>query len=221
MIRSLINGGIFDWLYDTICMIPGIIIGLCFHEYAHAIVADKCGDPTPRAMGRVSLDPRAHMDWFGLVSLALIHFGWGKPVIINPRNFKSLRKNSLMVGFAGVTMNFVIATIMGLLLRLALLSTPVGMFLGTNAAGQVVLDIWIRIISINYSLMLFNLIPVPPLDGFGIVSDIFNLRGKPIWQFIYKNSMIILLIFILFDIPSMLLGRPLNFLVNAVVFGRF
>lgn len=221
MIRALINGGVFDWLYDTICMIPGIIIGLCFHEYAHAIVADKCGDPTPRAMGRVSLNPKAHVDWFGLVSLALIHFGWGRPVVINPRNFKDLRKDSLKVGFAGVAMNFAIATVFGIVLRLAMLSTPVIMFLGTNGAGQVIFDIWLRIITINYSLMLFNLIPVPPLDGFGIISDIFNLRGKPIWQFIYKNSMIILLIFILFDIPSILLNKPLNFLVNAVVFGRF
>ena len=221
MIRALINGGVFDWLYGTICMIPGIIIGLCFHEYAHAIVADKCGDPTPRAMGRVSLNPKAHVDWFGLVSLALIHFGWGRPVVINPRNFKDLRKDSLKVGVAGVAMNFAIATAFGILMRLLLLTDWAWMFFGNTQAGAVVWDIWMGIITINYSLMLFNLIPVPPLDGFGIISDIFNLRGKPIWQFIYKNSMIILLIFILFDIPSILLNKPLNFLVNAVVFGRF
>ena len=86
MIRALANGGLFDWIYQTLCMIPGIIIGLSLHEYAHAYVADKCGDPTPRSMGRLSVDPRAHVDWFGLISLALIHFGWGKPVVYNPSN---------------------------------------------------------------------------------------------------------------------------------------
>ena len=221
MIRALANGGLFDWIYQTLCMIPGIIIGLSLHEYAHAYVADKCGDPTPRSMGRLSVDPRAHVDWFGLISLALIHFGWGKPVVINPSNFKNLRRDSLLVGVAGVTMNFIIATAFGIVLRFAMMSDAILMFLGGNAAGVIIFDIWLRVITINYSLMLFNLIPVPPLDGFGIISDIFNLRGKPIWMFIYKNSMIILIIFILFDIPSFLLSKPLNFLVNAVVFGVF
>ena len=188
MIRALANGGLFDWIYQTLCMIPGIIIGLSLHEYAHAYVADKCGDPTPRSMGRLSVDPRAHVDWFGLISLALIHFGWGKPVVINPSNFKDLRRDSLLVGVAGVTMNFIIATAFGIVLRLTMMSTAALMFLGTNAAGQIIFDIWLRVITINYSLMLFNLIPVPPLDGFGIISDIFNLRGKPIWMFIYNKK---------------------------------
>lgn len=221
MIKALINGGVFDWIYQTLCMIPGIIIGLSLHEFAHAKIADMCGDPTPRSMGRVSVDPRAHVDWFGLISLMLIHFGWGKPVVINPYNFKKRRRDSIFVGFAGVAMNFVIATALGLLMRLAITSDAVVMFFIRNTAGQVIFDIWLDIIAINYSLMLFNLIPVPPLDGFGIISDIFDLRGTKVWQFVYKNSMIILLIFILFDIPSILLSKPLNFLVNAVALGRF
>ena len=219
MLRSLINGGFFNWLYQTICMIPGIIIGLSFHEYAHAYVADKCGDPTPRYMGRVSLDPRAHVDWFGIVSLALIHFGWGKPVQINPYNFKNRKRDSILVGLAGVATNFAIATIFGIIIRILLMSDAALMFLGSTQAGSIIFDILMDVVSINYSLMLFNLIPVPPLDGFGVLADIFDMRGTQVYNFIYKNSMIILILFILFDIPSLILSRPLNFLVRTVIFG--
>jgi len=221
MIRSLINGGIFDWIYETLCMLPGILVGLSFHEFAHAYVADRCGDPTPRYNGRVSVDPRAHVDLFGIVSLALIHFGWGRPVPVNPYNFKHRRRDSILVGLAGVVMNFAIATLLGVLLRLTLLNYSAIVFFTQNTAGKIIYDIWFNVIVINYSLMLFNLIPVPPLDGFGIISDIFNLRGTVAWQFVYKNSMIIMILFILFDIPSLILSRPLNMLIRAVVFGIF
>ncbi|MDO5441225.1 MAG: site-2 protease family protein [Bacillota bacterium] len=221
MLSSLLRGGILDWIYQTLVMIPGIILGLSFHEYAHAYVADRCGDPTPRYMGRVTLDPRSHVDWFGLISLALIHFGWGKPVVVNPYNFKNRRRDSILVGIAGITTNCAIATVLGLALRVVMFSDATVIFFSTNAAGRIIFDLWFNTVVINFSLMLFNLIPVPPLDGFGIVSEIFNLKKETVWQFIYKNSMIILILFILFDIPSLLLTRPLSFLVNIVCFGVF
>lgn len=219
MIRSLINGGITDWLYQTICMLPGIIIGLSFHEFAHAWVADRSGDGTPKAMGRLTLDPRAHIDLFGLASLILIHFGWGRPVQVNPYNFRHRRADGIRVAIAGVTMNCIIATVLGLLLNLALHTDFIAQFLVTSSAGNVIWDIWLNIVVINYGLMLFNLLPVPPLDGFNIITDIFDIRGGKLWSFVYSNSMWILLAFIILDLPSLLISRPLSFLVNIVCFG--
>ena len=90
-------------------MLPGIIIGLAFHEFAHAAVAFKLGDPTPKMQGRVTINPLAHIDPVGLAALLFAGFGWGVPVQINPSNFKKRRRDELLVSLAGVTMNLVIA----------------------------------------------------------------------------------------------------------------
>jgi len=218
MIRSLLTGGIIDYIIETVCMLPGIVIGLCFHEYAHAYVADKCGDPTPRSMGRVSLNPSVHIDPYGFIALLLVHFGWGRPVVINPFNFKKQRRDSFFVAIAGVTMNFIIGTCVGLLIRLLLHIQPTLMFLATTDAGGIVFDILLDIVVINYGLMLFNLLPVPPLDGFNIVTEVFNLHKNKTWAMLYRYGSLILIVIIIADIPSYLLGTPLNWLVNVVCF---
>ena len=219
MINAIINGNFIDWITSTICMMPGIIIALCVHEFAHAYVADKAGDPTPRAMGRVSLNPGAHIDAIGMIALVLIHFGWGKPVIINRNNFKKQRRDSIFVAFAGVAMNFVVATALGLALQFSLKSDAILLFFARNTAGEIIWEILTDIVVINYSLMFFNLLPVPPLDGFNIFTEIFNLRGTKVWNFVYHYSFPILLLIILFDIPELILSKPLSFLVNFIVLG--
>ncbi len=219
MIRALLNGGMMDWLYQTVCMLPGIIIGFSLHEFAHAWVADRCGDGTPRAMGRLTVDPRAHMDLLGLASLVFIHFGWGKPVEVNPYNFKNRRRDGVFVAIAGVTMNFIIATALGLLFQISIRTNFTANFLVLNPAGNIILDIWLNMVLINYGLMLFNLLPVPPLDGFNIISDLFDLRGGQLWTLVYRNSMIIIILLIVLDIPGFLLSKPLTFLVELVCFG--
>ena len=98
-----------NWLMGELMMLPGIIIGLAFHEFAHAAVAFKLGDPTPKMQGRVTINPLAHIDPVGLAALLFAGFGWGVPVQINPSNFKKRRRDELLVSLAGVTMNLVIA----------------------------------------------------------------------------------------------------------------
>ena len=98
-----------DLILTKILMLPGIIIGLSFHEFAHAWVSDKLGDPTPRRQGRVTINPLAHIDWIGFLALLLVGFGWGKPVQIDPGYYKNRRRDEFLVSIAGVTMNLILA----------------------------------------------------------------------------------------------------------------
>ena len=194
---------IINWIIETLYIIPGIVIGLCFHEFAHAYVADRCGDPTPRNMGRVSLSPRAHFDLLGLLSLILIHFGWGKPVMINPRNFKNRHKSVLLVSIAGICMNLVIAFCFGGFFGLLYRFAP--SFYSTSI-GDIVRVILLEVVYINVGLAFFNLIPVPPLDGFNFITELFELQNTKFYYFMQKNGRWILILFIVFDVPEMLIS---------------
>lgn len=214
MIRSLFSGN-FDiaaWLYEIVCLVPGIITGLSLHEFAHAKVADLCGDPTPRLMGRVTVDPRAHVDPIGIACLLLLHFGWGKPVTVDPRNFRNQRRDSFFVSIAGVSMNCLIGVAVGLILRFALKGGALNFFL--SSTGGIIFEMLYDLVYINFSLMLFNLLPVPPLDGFNICRALFNISGAKLARY----GTAILLILILLNVPSLILSRPLAFLVNTIVF---
>jgi len=217
-IRALMYGGpsgMLDWIMDTVLILPAIIVGLSFHEFGHAKVAQLCGDNTPVYQGRVTLDPRAHIDPFGLISLVFIHFGWGKPVMINPYNFKNRRRDSILVGLAGITMNLIVAIVSGFILKL--LTTALGGMMFGTSIGTAVGYVIVEIVIINISLMLFNLLPVPPLDGFGVVTDIFNLYNTKFYEFVSRYSFVILMAVILLDIPSLLISRPMVAIVNFIL----
>ena len=215
--RALMTGGfsgMMSWLMSTLTMLPAIIVGLSFHEFAHAKVADLCGDPTPRYMGRVTIDPRSHIDPMGMVALIFIHFGWGRPVMINPSNFRHRRRDSILVGLAGVTMNLIVALVFTMIIKV-IYTLNAAVF--ATGFGKVLLDVLLDVIVVNISLMLFNLIPCPPLDGFGVVCDIFNLYNTKFYWFVSRNSTMLLMFMILLDVPELLLTRPLNLIVNGLL----
>ena len=109
--------GLYDIL-TKVLMLPGIVIGLSFHEFAHAWMSDKLGDPTPRRQGRLTLNPIAHIDWIGFLMLLIAGFGWGQPVQIDPSYYKNRRRDEFLVGIAGVTMNLILAVIFSIPVRL-------------------------------------------------------------------------------------------------------
>lgn len=150
----------FDIL-SLVAGIPGLLMALVVHEYAHALIADKMGDSTPRMTGRLTLNPIAHIDPIGLIMLLVAQFGWAKPVMINANNFRNWRKEEICVSLAGPLANFILALIM-FAIRMILFWSGVRM-----QSLDLVLDL-IIIYNINFGI--FNLIPLPPLDGSRLIT---------------------------------------------------
>ena len=199
-----------DVILTKILMLPGIIIGLSFHEFAHAWVSDRLGDPTPRRQGRVTINPLAHIDWIGFLALVLVGFGWGKPVQIDPGYYKHRRRDEFLVGIAGVTMNLLIAVLFSIPARFIVKS-----FSGA-AVSDLVYNIYLMIfyiVSVNIVLMIFNLIPCPPLDGWGLITQIFRLDRYSWWYKVYQNGTWILLALIVFNVTDIIITP----LVSAIL----
>jgi len=214
MAYNLIVTGQFSnpaqWFYAMALRLPGIVIGLTFHEFAHAFSAWKLGDMTPKAQGRVTLNPLAHIDPFGILALVLVGFGWGRPVQVNPFAFKKNRRRAnIIVDVAGVTTNFVIAFIFTAIYILSVLQWHQDQY-------GAVCTILVNIIYINLVLMLFNLLPVPPLDGFGIITEIFDLRRYNWYHTLYNSGMFILMVIVFFGISGKLLTPALQGLLVFV-----
>lgn len=203
-----------DWLMSKLRMLPGIIIGLAFHEFAHAKVAYKLGDPTPKMQGRVTINPLAHIDPVGLAALLFVGFGWGVPVQINPSNFRHRRRDELMVALAGVTMNLIIAIVFAIIAKV-LYMTAGAVFL-SSGVGSILWLMIMYVIQINLVLMIFNLIPCPPLDGFSIISEIFNIKHTEFYWTLYRYGNWILIALIIFGITGMIISPCVQFFMSVL-----
>lgn len=216
-VMGIMNGRFsnpLEWFMSIMYMLPGIVIGLSFHEFGHAFVAYKLGDNTPKLQGRVTLNPLAHIDPIGFIALMFIGFGWGRPVQINPYNFKNQRRDEFLVGIAGVTINFINAVIFAGIIKLIFIYA--GSF-ANSYMGSVVVDIFTYAIMINIVLMVFNLLPVPPLDGFGIITQIFNLKHTDLYYKIYNNGFIILMVLLIFNVVDKILSPTVNIIFNFII----
>ena len=218
IIMRMFRRGVSDpvgWLTTHLLMLPAIIVGLSLHEFGHAIVSDRLGDPTPRSQGRVTINPISHVDPMGLLCLIFAGFGWGIPVQVNPNYYKHRRRDEALVAVAGVTMNFLIALVSALVLRFVVSAGTNGFLFST--VGGVVTDILQYMISINIVLMVFNLLPVPPLDGFNILTQIFDLSKYSWYYSLYSKGGLILIILILFGGTSLILGPAVNFIYGLFI----
>lgn len=215
-IMNALDGDFSDiggWLVSKLTLIPAIVIGVTFHEFAHGFVSHLFGDPTPKNQGRLTINPLAHIDPFGFVALFLAGFGWGVPVQIDPRYYKHRRLGEIAVGFAGVATNLVIAIIFSFIVKFVLMS-------GVSQDSVVVatlIDILINVVLINIVLMVFNLIPVPPLDGFGIITQIFKLDRYDWWYKVYDMGFVILLILVFLNITNIILTPAVSAIFNLLV----
>lgn len=198
-ISSIGTGGLLSILLS----IPGVIIAMTFHEYAHALAAYKLGDDTPKLQGRLNLNPISHIDPIGIVLLLVAGFGWGKPVQIDSRNFSgkySLSKSEAIVAAAGPVMNFVLAFIFALLYYILFVATDVLNGLNTNTLA-ILYTVIIQIISINIGLGVFNLIPLPPLDGSKVLMHFLSFNAK---QWFYNNERIFYIAFLILWMTGLL-----------------
>lgn len=204
-------------LLSLILTLPGVIIAMAFHEFAHAWMAVKLGDDTPLAQGRVSLNPLSHIDPMGIMMLLFCGVGWGKPVQIDTSNFNGkYRKNGeALVALAGPLMNFILAFIftfiLGIIMKFAGLS-----FLGSTV-GTVILTMIEYSIIMNIGLGVFNLIPLPPLDG----SKIF-IRFMPynVRNWIYDHEMWFYMLFLIIwftDISSLIISPIIKWIYSFII----
>lgn len=190
-----------DRIPEIIMAVSALVISVSFHEAAHAYAAWRMGDPTAKLMGRITLNPLKHLDPVGSVALPLIlslmglpAFGWAKPVRVNPNNFRDLRKGDIIVSLAGVMTNLGLAILTGLFLRLVLLAGGGSEAFGGLPLMGLMLPFFITFIYINLILCVFNLIPVPPLDGGRVISALFPRSYLPVARHVQAASFALLLI---------------------------
>ena len=164
---TLLNSATSDGaILGLLLTLPGVLLAMTFHEFAHAYAADKLGDDTPRMQGRLSLNPMAHIEPLGILMLLFVHIGWGKPVQVNPRNYDrrfTMEQADAIVSVAGPLMNFFLSIVLTIVYCATIKFAPVAFYLST--IGQVTLAIIFNAIIVNIGLGVFNLIPLPPLDG--------------------------------------------------------
>ncbi|MCH7528037.1 MAG: site-2 protease family protein [Candidatus Marinimicrobia bacterium] len=145
-----------------VLLIPVILFALTVHEYAHGMVAYRLGDPTAKHAGRLTLNPLSHLDPVGTIMLFLVGLGWAKPVPVDPRYFANPKRDMLWVALAGPAANMGLALLSGLIIRFVT-SDPSAYLSG--ALGPILISMMVRSLQINLMLAVFNLLPVPPLDG--------------------------------------------------------
>jgi len=186
--------GLLNLLYS----LPALLIALSFHEFAHAWMANKMGDPTAKNLGRLTLDPIKHLDLVGTICLILFRFGWAKPVPINPRNFRKPVRDEILVSLAGIAMNFLVSFVAA-----AFLYFIYGSVFTVSDIPSIIM-FYIMILNIYFGI--FNLIPIPPLDGFHIISALFIRKAGQVVNTLYRFGFLILLILLFTNVIPLLLG---------------
>jgi len=175
-----------ETIYWIILAVPSILIASTVHEYAHGWTAYKLGDPTAKAAGRLTLNPLKHIDPIGALCMILFRFGWSKPVPINEYNFERREVDTALTALAGPVSNVILALLVALV-NLIFKPDPSSIF-------AVILIVFA---SINISLAVFNLLPIPPLDGHKIVRALLPKKLRYYWEKLERFSIFIILIFIL------------------------
>jgi len=165
-------------LVRTLEFLPGIILGLTVHEFSHALIARKCGDYTSSNQGRVTLNPLKHIDLLGFIMLLVAGFGWAKPVQFNEQNLRNPKTDVLKIAVAGPLSNALLAMFLSVLFAVILK-------FGHVSAYSAVSNIFLYAIYINWGLLIFNLIPLPPLDGSHLVFHWFK-KYPAIYEKLYK-----------------------------------
>ncbi|MDN5353577.1 MAG: hypothetical protein PWQ09_333 [Candidatus Cloacimonadota bacterium] len=209
-----------NFLTGLIIQLPILFITLTVHEYSHGLVAYWLGDDTAKRAGRLTLNPISHIDPVGLIMLFIVHIGWAKPVPINPYNFRDQKRDMALSAAAGPISNFIMAILLAVLFRFFNNMNPTWQY--SSSIGSILMFMLFYAVMINLALGLFNLIPVPPLDGSKIIGGFMSdelyykytaqeRRGAQILIIIFVVSFIFKL-----DIIGSVIIPPLNFFLKLL-----
>ena len=199
------EGFLNDLIERAIYFLPPFLLSISFHESAHAYVAYRFGDPTARDLGRVTLNPLPHINIPGLIAIMLSPFGWAKPVPVNPYNLRNPIRDSLWISLAGPASNLILAAIFGAIFQLTHSLFP------PSAGGLYAVTFIQNCVVLNLMLMTFNLIPIPPLDGFHILEGLVSTETYIKLQGLYKFGPLLLLALVLLG------GNILGAIISPVI----
>ena len=206
--------GLIEFIYT----LPALLISLTIHEFAHAYVAYKLGDNSQKSLGRLSLDPFSHIDLFGFICIALFGFGWGKPVLVDDRNFKNRAKGNMLVSIAGPLSNLIMALIFTLLLKILLMFNLVTLVVGTLTVKNIIGRMLLLAIEFNIIFAVFNLLPIPPLDGSKVLFYFLPNKFKKIMYYLEVYSFWIIIILFVTGIGAILITPVVNFIYKLLMF---
>ncbi len=202
-------------LEELLKIVPAILVGLTVHELAHAWVALKLGDDTARLMGRLTLNPLKHIDLLGFIMLLVAGFGWARPVMINRANLKRPVRDDILIALAGPFSNLALSLLLVVLLKAVVVLVP----FGSRSLFQTVTSVFLAFIAINVSLGLFNLLPIPPLDGSHVVGNL--LAGKAGAEMYFRYGSFALLALILLErilrVEILPVGRAVGWVVGLLL----
>ena len=217
-VYSLISMTSQQW-FSILLTLPAVLLAISFHEFAHANAADKLGDTTPRNQGRLTLNPIKHLDFFGTVLMIFAHIGWGKPVQINPNNFNSNKSRNYceaMVALAGPLMNFFLAAV-SCVLSVVLFEISNSAFAESDI-GDIIYGFLYLFIRVNIGLGVFNLIPLPPLDGEKIFKNLLPYKVQDWLDRNYYTLYYVFMILWIFGLLELLVSPVISFLVDGIYF---
>lgn len=206
-----------EYIIDKLIMIPMVLIALMFHELAHGWVSIKLGDPTPRLQGRMTLNPLAHLDPIGALLMLFTGFGWAKPVEINPRYYKNPKKGMALTALAGPVTNFLLAVVAMLIYGVIFaIYVKTGAFAGSMDIIGVVLS---QFVTLNLSFMVFNFIPIPPLDGSRVLGVFLSNRAYFKLQQYERYSFILIIVLSASGAFDRIIGTGVGFVFNGMLNG--
>lgn len=197
----------------SVLIIPMRLLAISFHEFAHSWASSKLGDPTPRIHGRLTINPLAHLDLMGTILMLLTGFGWAKPVEINPMYYKDRKKGTALVAAAGPLSNFILA-FFGVLLQIIL--TLIFGRLGMQRTASFFYTLFSYFVQINLCFMVFNLIPIPPLDGSRIITMFVSDKTYYTLQQYERYSMLLIMLLSLSGVFSGVIGTGVSLVYTAL-----